>query len=101
MPCPSGFVESASTFGCCECAQGSFAEQGNCVDTCSDGFLADLNDMVCQHACTDSAGSAVNNKGSSCPDHLDKCGFEYDDDDFTASLMCCTCRGGLNQCGAF
>lgn len=58
MPCPSGYMESGSTFGCCECAQGTYAHQGKCLSSCPDGLFADATDNVCKHGeIVEAAGS--------------------------------------------
>lgn len=51
--------------------------------------------------CTDTDNGATGSGGQSCaaatltPAMCDAAATEYDDDDFTASVMCCACGGGL------
>jgi len=54
------------------------------------------NGLAAPVACADISNAATDSHGSTCADYVSDtswCG-NYDDDDFTAKLMCCACDGG-------
>merc|ERR1740130_1679407 len=52
-------------------------------------------------ACSDTDNGALDLYGSSCSYYYDQssCLYPYDDEDFIAAQMCCTCGGGTSYSG--
>lgn len=88
-----------------DCQTGLMCGVKNCV-----GGQYDADDDCCvalppsEEDCTDTDLGVYDNKGKACTEYVDHDGDgtvqaclkgEYDDDDFSARIMCCNCKGGF------
>ena len=79
-----------------ESCDSAWRDLGLTCGVLTDVYGWDCSGCACSVTCEDSAGDATDSYGDGCEwydENPGDCG-SYDDDDFSASEMCCTCKGG-------